>query len=142
MSASTANEESILCSSCGHERSKEAYSNSTLNKVTHKKIALSEVKCKLCSDLRTTLSELSMGLDSKSSKGSGSRTRDPSLQYIRVPLLAPIINEARAYFAAFPSISFQVHLGPTHGWRTSGEIIGIYTFWWRFYLQYVYVLSL
>lgn len=50
---------------------------------------------------------------------------DPSLQYFKDPTNTPIIQSARKFFASTRfnlDIPYQVHLGPTEGWRSVAKL--------------------
>lgn len=52
--------------------------------------------------------------------------RDPSMKYIANPTKAPVVRDAKAYFAPLlrdcAVKEFRVHLGPLYGWRTVSKL--------------------
>lgn len=111
---------SLTCSSCARVLLPSAFSNSSLNRLRHGKIAPALLLCQLC----TSLKERLLALNTTSTKADRSHRsdRDPSLAYIGAPSGAPVVGEAVAYFSRYARVRFRVHVGEVRGWRTSAKL--------------------
>jgi hypothetical protein len=60
-------------------------------------------------------------LNTKGQKNKKKKLKDPSVEFLQNPLQAPLVKEAKRFFASL-GCPFRVHLGPTRGWRTLAKL--------------------
>ena len=107
----------LTCSCCALDRAASEFDQRAVSRLERGNEEDSPLTCSLCRSLKAAL----IALRTNNVKCVATRS-DPSTEFLRDPVSAPVVRTAKQFFASFPRVDYQVILGPVTGWRTQAKL--------------------